>query len=1347
MATVLAKILDGEVGLDGLGVTFKSDGNKGVPKERENLTQPNLSELAPFLLNFLREQTSHHFSSRQNAAHPPKKAAISQTKGKKIAVEQPHQGLKNSSRGNVFPPKKTPSPSPVTPLSQSRRDKLQVQNSSSSLSPCSRRRSPKFVGNDQDSLSPLNFVEQQNIDINNPDDFPPMSSISKKSTPSRRITPTQVKSDGKKGKTSPAFTSAGISFSQPSLENYGSPASLQEERNLLKLMKSKRKSKGDSPSENRHMGGVRSPTQCVLGDYIKTPPKQTSLSKDDRVTPPKCATMSTAWEPNIDTRKRVPSTPSLVKDIIGNTSSPNAMATEDLKCQKGEKQIQTVLADQLKVHSQDKLDVLAKIYSECITGNFVPNVTAELYFVVQILTVCGVSSDAKENEETTSNGTENNNGKNNLNIFYSLHNCTYFAVKVLQDLQRLILLLDKDTLRLFAENPRIAEFSPTLKETFLEGFRSLSPVKVPDVNCIKSPLGGVPFSVERDNKQNFPSDRAFYNFRKQRDIFYELVREWEDCNSATGWNMEDHMGDRIRALVNQKPELANYSHFARLFKSQLLQMCEEERNGSSFRNSSMLTNLQKSNPEKFQRLQERFVTPSSSAGICPSPSFTNVQEFFKGFITSAASHSFNQHLIDLLIVTIAEINDKEFPLADMEEDSERDRSIQNQELKLEFSNCLTKIRILAKFLGFLLFQPYYGVETTSQTVVKETLKIRNRAPIQFDVLSHLKKACFQGRLVLTVPWAVEYLSMMDHVAPLLDYFSETLHWLSRTYRSLASAPKPELNHSKLLLISCIGWLFEISVIPASFFFKSLSEQNSSIDYEIKLSDARANLDCGGVVDQAILYSCCPYLGEIRSVLVEAAAGQSGRTGPVKKITPVSADEPSRISSTQKQLQLQLEENFFRIQPDFVKRLSDFTVERLCSNVISHIKGTIIPSVLDKGSQRIREFLEVEFFGNTKIDQAKEKCRPCVLKIIHAVTDDGVKIATESIERSKSKSLSAFENLCPEDMNPKVISTAANITTRLVKEKLEDWINSSFPNIVEEQLFAQFNKIANSILTSKSKEEQISIESISLEEQSDGKDEPKAEHSSLFRIAAETIQPIKAIKVLQEALSHQSKLLVQQSSDEDTSLVVEAITIVQSLLDKGQFSVKETTLIGQISVELAYILVCRSSYGALLLSTEKDCKILENLSVLWSCLKAAQVPAPLSKLLSASHSHLIMTIEGRQVVWRSLETLFVVLLRKKLIGILEVGEYYVDALEKARDEEAAVEIGQACFSLIQAYHHNTRKLLGDEDKVQKTLHLPEFPLLLSSLYQRFAENLVLAPVIEDFIKDVDGVIAVAKDPDG
>lgn len=42
--------------------------------------------------------------------------------------------------------------------------------------------------------------------------------------------------------------------------------------------------------------------------------------------------------------------------------------------------------------------------------------------------------------------------------------------------------------------------------------------KVSELNCVKSPLGGVPFSVERDSKQNFPTDRAFHNFRKQKYV-------------------------------------------------------------------------------------------------------------------------------------------------------------------------------------------------------------------------------------------------------------------------------------------------------------------------------------------------------------------------------------------------------------------------------------------------------------------------------------------------------------------------------------------------------------------------------------------------------------------------------------------------------------------------------------------------------------------------------------------------------------------------------------------------------------------------------------------------------------
>ena len=50
-------------------------------------------------------------------------------------------------------------------------------------------------------------------------------------------------------------------------------------------------------------------------------------------------------------------------------------------------------------------------------------------------------------------------------------------------------------------------------------------------------------------------------------------------------------------------------------------------------------------------------------------------------------------------------------------------------------------------------------------------------------------------------------------------------------------------------------------------------------------------------------------------------------------------------------------------------------------------------------------------------------------------------------------------------------------------------------------------------------------------------------------------------------------------------------------------------------------------------------------------------------------------------------------------------------------------------------------LGDENRFQKAVHVAKFPLLLFLLSQRFAYKLVIALVIEDLIKDVEGVIAV------
>lgn len=57
----------------------------------------------------------------------------------------------------------------------------------------------------------------------------------------------------------------------------------------------------------------------------------------------------------------------------------------------------------------------------------------------------------------------------------------------------------------------------------------------------------------------------------------------------------------------------------------------------------------------FFRLAERFVAPNHFGGPCPPPSFPGYQEFFKMFVVIAASHPFNQHLIDGLSAQIQEV--------------------------------------------------------------------------------------------------------------------------------------------------------------------------------------------------------------------------------------------------------------------------------------------------------------------------------------------------------------------------------------------------------------------------------------------------------------------------------------------------------------------------------------------------------------------------------------------------------------------------------------------------------------------------------------------------------------------
>ena len=62
-----------------------------------------------------------------------------------------------------------------------------------------------------------------------------------------------------------------------------------------------------------------------------------------------------------------------------------------------------------------------------------------------------------------------------------------------------------------------------------------------------------------------------------------------------------------------------------------------------------------------------------------------------------------------------------------------------------------------------------------------------------EVLRYVQSAQQSGHLVLTVPWIVEYLSMMDIVTPQTEYFQTVLMFLMQIHRSVQVYFKPCAN--------------------------------------------------------------------------------------------------------------------------------------------------------------------------------------------------------------------------------------------------------------------------------------------------------------------------------------------------------------------------------------------------------------------------------------------------------------------------------------------------------------------------------------------------------------------------
>lgn len=132
---------------------------------------------------------------------------------------------------------------------------------------------------------------------------------------------------------------------------------------------------------------------------------------------------------------------------------------------------------------------------------------------------------------------------------------------------------------------------------------------------------------------------------------------------------------------------------------------------------------------------------------------------------------------------------------------------------------LLSLRLLAKFLGFVAFLPYRGPEPPPTRELQDSIlalrsqvnggsgkegregpqspgvgehvrplasphdrALPHQVPPALDVRALLQQGLRARRAVLTVPWLVEFLSLADHIVPLLDYYRSVFTVLLHLHR-------------------------------------------------------------------------------------------------------------------------------------------------------------------------------------------------------------------------------------------------------------------------------------------------------------------------------------------------------------------------------------------------------------------------------------------------------------------------------------------------------------------------------------------------------------------------------------
>ncbi|XP_022823957.1 codanin-1 [Spodoptera litura] len=705
---------------------------------------------------------------------------------------------------------------------------------------------------------------------------------------------------------------------------------------------------------------------------------------------------------------------------ILNTSSPQkVIATPQIKItQKNsiEKCQSYVKSDVAMILFKDKLDLLVEIYEILMTSNLILSLNTEIYFLISIL----ISKQFEDDYVLAQNKLkENDMGY----LLKTIHNSTYFAVKSLWH-QRVILevILDKSSLKTLGENKKVRSFYPDLAKFLLNcyGIRCEAENNQDKSRQSESQSNGVVcFNSETDNIDNFPSMLSFQTFKKQRDMFYEIWRWYQETQSG---GSRSSLRGRVKALLCTGAGPCNLAHLANLFTSHMFQHC-------------LPASKQES---KLSKLQRRLTCPNAPESH-RLPQFSQQEMFYKDFIINAENESFRVHLRDAIASEICVLDGTHI--------ASDERGNSNFDVTKEYLALSKKLGLLAKFLGLLASLPYtqltidatnkntvtkvisreVNYATPKEKVLANDLALRNYSQPAIDLLGILKNALENGRLSISLPWIVHYLSMLDYTSLRITYYQNLLKILFDIHTNRLKIHNTTLKKNTIIYLkSILGWLFDLPHFPQELFYENRLNVSAGNDLHIDTCD---------LVDESVIIELCPHLRDLNVLLSTCRVSQDQKDmASYRHITPVSLtlNPEDRMKNKEKELQARLEEELLKSQPSSTRRVLELVIERVTSACVRELSAHTLTEVRERAGRAVAKMV-----ASYQGDQANllPSAQQIYTEHLQLLRSKALESGRASIRRRSSAAVAALLAAAPAPLVALVVRAAG--------ARLDKWLHDNW----------------------------------------------------------------------------------------------------------------------------------------------------------------------------------------------------------------------------------------------------------------------------------------------------------------